>query len=227
MLTKKQKDLLLFIHNHIQTHAVAPSFDEMKDALELKSKSGIHRLINALEERKFIRRLPNRARALEVLRLPDQEHGGIKLVSPDLSQNTPFTPPQPANAQTADYVEIPMHGKIAAGTPIEALEQFENITVPQTMLGQGSHYALQIEGDSMIEEGILDGDTVIIRRCEQAQNNRIVVALVDEQEATLKTLHKKGPDIDLIPANKDYQTQTYPANRVRIQGELVGLLRQY
>ncbi|WP_138380119.1 transcriptional repressor LexA [Luteithermobacter gelatinilyticus] len=224
MLTKKQRDLLLFIHERLQNTGVAPSFDEMKDALELKSKSGIHRLINALEERGFIRRLPHKARALEILRLPDQEipvptASGQNVFRPDFSAKTP--------PQAPSTVEIPLHGRIAAGTPIEALEQYENIEIPASMIGGGSHYALEIDGDSMVEAGILDGDTVIIKRCDTADNGAIVVALVDEQEATLKTLYKKGPDVALEPANRDYETQVYPANRVRIQGRLVGLLRKY
>ena len=220
MLTKKQRDLLIFINDRIQENGVSPSFDEMKDALDLKSKSGIHRLISALEERGFIRRLPHRARALEVLRLPDQDAPKEdNLFRPDFGaaggDNDPHT------------IDIPLHGRIAAGTPIEALEQYENISIPANMVGGGSHYALEIDGDSMVEAGILDGDTVVIQRCDTAENGAIVVALVDEQEATLKTLRKKGPDVELEPANRDYQTQTYPANRVRIQGRLVGLLRQY
>ena len=224
MLTKKQRDLLLFIHEKLQGDGVAPSFDEMKDALNLKSKSGIHRLIGALEERQFLRRLPNRARALEILRLPDNEES---------------SPPAPANIFTPDFgpkaeevsdpatVHIPLHGRIAAGTPIEALEQYENIPVPVSMIGSGSHYALEIDGDSMREAGILDGDTIVVQRCDAAENGTIVVALIDEQEATLKTLYKKGPDVTLEPSNRDFKPQTYAANRVRIQGRLIGLLRQY
>lgn len=230
MLTRKQRDLLLFIHERLQENGIAPSFDEMKDALNLKSKSGIHRLIGALEERKFIRRLPNRARALEIIRLPENEQA-----------NKPANEQTPDNIFKADFgaasvtgdsqdpgsIDIPLHGRIAAGTPIEALEQYENIPVPASMIGGGSHYALEIDGDSMMEAGILDGDTILVKRCDQAENGAIVVALIDEQEATLKTLYKKGPDIALEPSNREYKTQTYPANRVRIQGRLVGLLRQY
>jgi len=233
MLTKKQRDLLLFIHERLQENGVAPSFEEMKDALNLKSKSGIHRLISALEERNFIRRLPHRARALEIIRLPDSEDNVP--ASQDNLFKADFRPDfQSASGKTAqevapdpNTVDIPLHGRIAAGTPIEALEQFENIPVPASMIGGGSHYALEIDGDSMIEAGILDGDTIVIQRCETAENGAVVVALIDEQEATLKTLYKKGPDVALEPSNKDYQTQVYPANRVRIQGRLVGLLRQY
>lgn len=223
MLTKKQRDLLLFIHDKLQENGVAPSFDEMKDALDLKSKSGIHRLIGALEERNFIRRLPNRARALEILRLPDNEDSASapdNLFKPDFSKSADVVP-------DPNSIDIPLHGKIAAGTPIEALEQFENIPVPAHMVGAGSHYALEIDGDSMVEAGILDGDTIVVQRCDSAENGAVVVALIDEQEATLKTLYRKGPDVALEPSNRDHKTQTYPANRVRIQGRLVGLLRQY
>jgi len=222
MLTKKQRDLLLFIHERLQKEGVAPSFDEMKDALNLKSKSGIHRLIGALEERKFIRRLPNRARALEIIRLPENESAPGNIFKADFG-----AAPATETPQDPGTIDIPLHGRIAAGTPIEALEQYENIPVPASMIGGGSHYALEIDGDSMMEAGILDGDTILVKRCEQAENGAIVVALIDEQEATLKTLYKKGPDIALEPSNHEYKTQTYPANRVRIQGRLVGLLRQY
>lgn len=220
MLTKKQRDLLLFIHERLQDGGVAPSFDEMKEALNLKSKSGIHRLIGALVERGFLRRLPHRARALEIIKLPDSN------ILP-ASSNNPFQNAQASVEADPDTVEIPLHGRIAAGTPIEALEQYENIGVPANMLGGGSHYALDVDGDSMMEAGILDGDRVIIQRCDTADNGTIVVALVNEEEATLKTLYKKGPDVMLEPANRDFETQTYPANRVRVQGRLVGLLRQY
>lgn len=223
MLTKKQHTLLMLINDRLKEDGVAPSFEEMKIALELKSKSGIHRLINALEERGFIRRLPNRARALEVIRLPEDEENHPphnNLFKPDFG-SARVAEPDPHT------IEIPLHGKIAAGTPIEALEQYENIGVPAAMLGSGSYYALDVDGDSMIEAGILDGDRVVIERCDNANNGSIVVALVDEEEATLKTLHKKGPDVALEPSNKEYKTQIYPANRVRIQGRLVGLLRQY
>jgi len=224
MLTKKQRDLLLFIHEKLQENGVAPSFDEMKDALDLKSKSGIHRLIGALEERQFIRRLPNRARALEILRLPDSEDNNS---SPPTNIFTPSFEAKAEEISDPDTVNIPLHGRIAAGTPIEALEQFENIPVPMSMIGSGSHYALEIDGDSMRDAGILDGDTIVVQRCDTAENGAIVVALIDEQEATLKTLYKKGPDVALEPSNQDFDTQTYPANRVRIQGRLVGLLREY
>lgn len=229
MLTKKQRDLLLFIHERLQENGVAPSFEEMKNALNLKSKSGIHRLISALEERNFIRRLPHRARALEIIRLPDSEDSAPaprdNLFKADFRADSGKAVQEAA--PDPNTVDIPLHGRIAAGTPIEALEQFENIPVPASMIGGGSHYALEIDGDSMIEAGILDGDTIVIQRCDTAENGAVVVALIDEQEATLKTLYKKGPDVALEPSNKDYQTQVYPADRVRIQGRLVGLLRQY
>lgn len=226
MLTKKQRDLLLFIHERLQDNGVAPSFDEMKEALDLKSKSGIHRLIGALEERQFIRRLPNRARALEIIRLPESEDH--KSPSPDNLFRPDFGKTAPEERiSDPNTIDIPLHGRIAAGTPIEALEQYENIPVPISMVGSGSHYALEIDGDSMMEAGILDGDTIVIQRCDTAENGTVVVALIDEQEATLKTLYKKGPDIALEPSNRDFETQIFPANRVRIQGRLVGLLRQY
>ncbi len=222
MLTKKQHTLLMLIHDKLKEDGVAPSFEEMKVALELKSKSGIHRLINALEERGFLRRLPNRARALEIIKLPEDEDtspASNNLFRPEFGNRAPEVDP--------NTIEIPLHGKIAAGTPIEALEQYENIGVPAGMLGTGSYYALDVDGDSMLEAGILDGDRVVIERCDSANSGSIVVALVDEEEATLKTLQKRGPDIALEPSNRDFETQTYPANRVRIQGRLVGLLRQY
>jgi len=220
MLTKKQHTLLMLIHERLKENGVAPSFEEMKVALELKSKSGIHRLINALEERGFIRRLPNRARALEVIKLPeDEDTRDGNIFKPEFGNRSAGAEP--------NTIEIPLHGKIAAGTPIEALEQYENIGVPAHMLGTGSYYALDVDGDSMLEAGILDGDRVVIERCDNANSGSIVVALVDEEEATLKTLQKRGPDIALEPSNSAFETQVYPTNRVRIQGRLVGLLRQY
>ena len=220
MLTKKQHTWLMLIHDGLKEDGVAPSFEEMKVALELKSKSGIHRLINALEERGFIRRLPNRARALEIIKLPeDEDTESASIFKPDFGNRSQEVDP--------NTIEIPLHGKIAAGTPIEALEHYENIGVPAGMLGAGSYYALDVDGDSMMEAGILDGDRVVIERCEHANNGQIVVALVDEEEATLKTLQKRGPDVALEPSNQDFETQVYPANRVRIQGRLIGLLRQY
>lgn len=250
MLTKKQHELLVFIDKKLKESSVAPSFDEMKEALSLKSKSGIHRLIRALEERGFIRRLAHRARALEVVRLPDgmmpkpeaatpvttaPEVGRGHVIQADFgrgtSRNAPRgIPPRDADAPTDsrhNFTEIPMHGRIAAGTPIEALQQDNTLSIPSSMLGKGEHYALEIAGDSMIEAGILDGDTVIIQRCDTADNGAIVVALVNGIEATLKHLHRKGSQIALKPANAAYKTQILPAAHVRIQGRLVALLRRY
>ena len=208
MLTQKQKDLLLLIDRKIKTVGVPPSYDEMKDALGLASKSGIHRLITALEERGFIRRLPNKARALEVLKLPDD-----------------FRPQSPAPAN--DAYEVPFVGKIAAGNPIAAIEDSYNmISVPPNMMGP-DHFALEIEGESMIEAGILDGDIVIVKKANTARNNQIVVALVDQEEATLKRIYKNGQTIELIPENKDFETKTFGPDRVEVQGILVGLVRKY
>jgi len=238
MLTRKQRDLLIFINDRLAATGVAPSFDEMKDALGLKSKSGIHRLITALEERGFLRRLAHRARALEVLRLPDElVREGIKaddgedVFSPKVIQGdfksdlSGRVPDQPDSTET---FSLPLLGKIAAGTPIEALQdQTQYIEIPGSMLGQGEHFALEVEGDSMVEAGILDGDTAVIQRCDLAENGAIVVALVDEHEATLKRLRKKGNTIALEPANKDYETRIFGPDRVRVQGRMVGLIRQY
>lgn len=243
MLTKKQFELLQFIDTRLNESNVAPSYDEMKDALGLKSKSGIHRLIKALEERGFIRRLPHRARALEVLRIPDgggdrgkQVTGKTtntaadesRVIRPDFRR--PARPGLEAIAghpAPSELLDIPLHGRIAAGTPIEALQEDGTIPVPASMLGRGEHYALLVSGDSMVEAGILDGDTIIIRKDDTANNGDIVVALVDGVEATLKTIHKKGEKVALKPANRAYEPQIYPANKVRIQGRLVGLFRQY
>ena len=240
MLTKKQHQLLLFIRDRVSRDGVAPSFDEMKDALKLQSKSGIHRLIMALEERGFLRRLPHRARALEVLKVPDNMVERL----PEKSHERPaggFTP----NVITGNFsgamagasvkasapqesIDLPLYGKIAAGTPIEALRNpMEHIGVPGALLGTGEHYALTIDGDSMIDAGIMDGDTVIIKRCDTADNGTIVVALVDNEEATLKRLRRKGETIALEPANKSYETRIFGPDRVRVQGRLVGLLRRY
>ncbi|HTI85642.1 MAG TPA: transcriptional repressor LexA [Alphaproteobacteria bacterium] len=242
MLTRKQHELLLFINRHLAEHGVSPSFDEMKEALNLKSKSGIHRLITGLEERGFLKRLAHRARALEVVRLPDDvavrapasapkpNHGFTPNVIPGrfrgpLSGATPnHSASEPANESSS----IPLYGKIAAGTPIEALrDPSTSIAVPPSMLGRGEHYALTIEGDSMIEAGIYDGDTVIIERCDTAENGAIVVALVDEQEATLKRLRRNRGSIALEPANQAYETRIFGPDRVKVQGKLVGLLRRY
>lgn len=228
MLTKKQRELLVFIDERLKTSGVAPSFDEMKEALALKSKSGIHRLINALEERGFIRRLPHRARALEVLRLPEggvaAPKPGAEVITPDFGRTKRPSAPAPSGI---DVVEIPLHGRIAAGTPIEALQQEGTVAVPGAILGRGDHYALEVSGDSMVEAGINDGDTVVIRRCETADNGDIVVALVDNVEATLKILQKRAAQVALRPANARLETQIYPAHRVKIQGKLVGLYRRY
>ncbi|MBC7950739.1 MAG: transcriptional repressor LexA [Rhodospirillaceae bacterium] len=234
MLTRKQYELLMFIDQRLRATGISPSFDEMKDALDLKSKSGIHRLITGLEERGFIRRLAHRARALEVVKLP--ENAADQALPQPSSRFSPtvikgnFTalPGAAQMASNADAVTLPLYGKIAAGTPIEALrDHATTIEVPASMLGSGEHYALAVEGDSMIDAGILDGDTVVIRRCDTAEAGTIVVALVDEQEATLKRLRRKGASIALEPANKKYETKIFPPDRVQVQGRLIGLLRQY
>ncbi|CAN5220825.1 transcriptional repressor LexA [soil metagenome] len=227
MLTAKQQQLLLFIKQHLERGGVSPSFEEMKEALDLKSKSGIHRLISALEERGFIRRLANRARALEVLKLPE----GLVL----LPTKSPVVPPalaaksQPAPLPLAanDVIEVPLHGRIAAGVPIEALEGSSSLSVPAALLGSGEHYALEVAGDSMVEAGILDGDFALIQRTETARDGQIVVALIDESDATLKYFRREGPRVRLDPANSAYEPQLYEAGRVRIQGKLAGLLRRY
>ena len=259
MLTRKQHELLMFIHTRIEQDGVSPSFDEMKEALDLKSKSGIHRLITALEERGFIRRLAHRARALEVLRMPDDL--GPRAVEP--AQGTPLRGVQPMakgfapnvipgnfplrsadtgftlddgspvlgnteQEDTSPAVELPLYGRIAAGTPIEALRDPNNtVSVPPSMISKGEHFALEVAGDSMIDAGIFDGDTVVIRQCDTAENGTIVVALVDDQEATLKRLRRKGASIALEPANTAYETRIFGPDRVKIQGRLVGLLRSY
>lgn len=221
MLTPKQHDLLLFIHKRLEESGVSPSFDEMKEALGLKSKSGVHRLITALEERGFINRLAHRARALEVIKLPDA-------YTTKADDNVVVGPFRLKKQEPKSEVEVPLHGRIAAGTPIEALENVDRfVSVPPSMLGNGSHYALEVSGESMVEAGILDGDVVLIERCENARDGEIVVALVDDNEATLKTLRRRGPDVLLVPSNGDYQTQVVPADRVRIQGRLAGLMRRY
>ena len=228
MLTRKQHELLRFIQNRLEESGVSPSFEEMKEALDLKSKSGVHRLISALEERGFIRRLPNRARALEVLRQPDDVTSKLPSrtaanSNSALSSLRPSAAPAPAN----DVIEIPLHGRIAAGVPIEALEGQSTLPVPAALLGAGDHYALEVSGDSMIEAGIFDGDTVVIERCDNAENGTIVVALVDDSEVTLKRLRRKGASIALEPANKNYETRIFGPDQVKVQGRLVGLMRQY
>ena len=222
MLTRKQHELVCFIDDRLRDTGVSPSFEEMREALELKSKSGVHRLISALEERAFIRRLPNRARALEVLRMPDrpEKKAGGKAAKP---APAPQLPPKPAN----DVVEIPLHGRIAAGVPIEAFEGSATLPVPAALLGAGEHYALEVAGDSMVEAGILDGDYALIRRTETARDGEIVVALIDEAEATLKYFRREGAMIRLDPANRSYDPQRYAPAQVRVQGKLSGLLRRY
>lgn len=215
MLTVKQHELLLFINKRLNEFGVSPSFDEMREALDLKSKSGVHRLISALEERGFIRRLPNRARALEVLKLPES-------AAPASPTPRPIVP-----AAANDTIEIPLHGRIAAGTPIEALQGTEGFAVPAALLGPGEHYALEVSGDSMIEEGILDGDFALIRKVDTARDGEIIVALIDNEEATLKTYRREGRTIRLDPANSRYEAQRYEEGRVSIQGRLAGLIRRY
>jgi len=241
MLTRKQHELLLFIHERLGQGGVSPSFDEMKDALGLKSKSGIHRLITGLEERGFIRRLPHRARALEVLRLPeglDAARSRTAAPKPKFQPNVikgdfafagrDAAPPAPTPAAANETVQLPLYGRIAAGTPIEALrDNSAFVDVPASMLTGGDHYALEVSGDSMIEAGILDHDTIVIQRCDAAENGTIVVALVDEGEVTLKRLRRKGNTIALEPANAAYETRIFGADRVRVQGKLVGLVRKY
>ena len=226
MLTSKQNELLRFIHERLENSGVSPSFEEMKDALALKSKSGVHRLIGALEERGFIRRLPNRARALEILQLP--EGGGARAVNVvSIASAAPKMPSAQVPLAANDVMEIPMHGRIAAGVPIEAMEGQSTLSVPMALLGAGEHYALEVSGDSMMEAGILDGDYALIRRTDTARDGEIVVALVRDDEATLKYLRREGSQIRLDPANSSYQPQYYAANEVRIQGKLAGLLRRY
>jgi repressor LexA len=234
MLTRKQYELLMFIDQRLRATGISPSFDEMKDALDLKSKSGIHRLITGLEERGFIRRLAHRARALEVVKLPENIDQALPAPSAKFSPTVikgNFAPLPGASqvASNADAVSLPLYGKIAAGTPIEALRDHSStVEVPASMLvGSGEHYALSVEGDSMIDAGILDGDTVLIRRCDTADAGTIVVALVDDLEVTLKRLRRRGASIALEPANKKYETRIFPPDRVQVQGRLVGLLRQY
>lgn len=239
MLTRKQYELLVFIEQRLGESGISPSFDEMKEALSLRSKSGIHRLITGLEERGFIRRLPHRARALEIIRHPENqaaknapktaktgqqdEEFRHNVVRGNFQNHGAETP-----AHTSEAIELPFLGRIAAGTPIEALpDHTRAIGVPASMIGSGEHYALEVDGDSMIEAGIQDGDTVIIRRTNTADSGCIVVALVDENEVTLKRLRRKGDLIALEPANRGYETRTFGPERVRVQGRLVGLIRSY
>jgi len=240
MLTRKQHELLMFIHERMKETGIPPSFDEMKDALDLRSKSGIHRLITALEERGFIRRLPNRARALEVIKLPDSMNPSLggrrakfepnviegnlgRVAAPPLRSGSTATP-----SDSSRPVAIPVMGRIAAGTPIEAIQSHSHtISVPPEMLGVGEHYALEVRGDSMIEAGIFDGDTVLIHKQDTAQTGEIIVALVDNEEATLKRLRRRGNSVALEAANPAYETRIFGPDRVKVQGRLVGLLRKY
>ena len=237
MLTRKQHELLMFIHSHIRETGTSPSFDEMKDALDLASKSGIHRLITALEERGFLRRLAHRARALEVVKLPEQ----ASAPSPSGGARAPFRPqvvqgggrplpsaPELRDAHANDAQELPILGKIAAGTPIEAIQhERDRIAAPDIILGKGEHFVLEVSGDSMIEAGILDGDYVVIRKGSDAASGEIVVALTMGEEATLKRLQRKGGSVALVPCNPRYETRIYAPDQVQVQGKLVGLIRRY
>ena len=228
MLTAKQHELIRFIQQRLEDTGISPSFEEMKEALDLKSKSGVHRLISALEERGFIRRLPNRARALEVVKLPENaEMGSPAPVAANdaVSAAIPAkaVAPEPAN----DIIDVPLHGRIAAGAPIEAIEGQSSMPVPAALLGPGEHYALEVSGDSMIEAGIFDGDFALVKRTDTARDGEIVVALVDNEEATLKYLRKDAGRVVLDPANGAYEAQVYEPHRVQVQGKLAGLLRRY
>jgi repressor LexA len=239
MLTRKQYELLMYIDGHLKKTGFSPSFEEMKDALKLKSKSGIHRLISALEERGFLGRRRHRARALEVLRLPENSAPRGNGEAPVDEPAQTFSPtvikgdftPKIAGVQAAndaEAIQLPLYGRIAAGLPIEALQDPSNyIPMPVSMLGNGEHYALEVAGDSMVEAGILDGDTVIIRKSDTADTGQIVVALVDDAEVTLKRLRRRGNSIALEPCNVRHETRIFPADRVKVQGKLVGLLRRY
>ena len=218
MLTKKQHELICFINDRLVDTGVSPSFEEMKEALDLKSKSGVHRLISALEERGFLRRLPNRARALEVLKMPERLDAK-KAPAPAARPAVP----EPAN----DVIEVPLHGRIAAGVPIEAMEGASSLPVPAALLGSGEHFALEVAGDSMVEAGILDGDFALIRKQDVARDGEIVVALIEDSEATLKYFRREGAMIRLDPANRAYDPQRYPPDHVRVQGRLSGILRRY
>jgi len=229
MLTAKQHELLLFIQTRLEESGISPSFEEMKEALDLKSKSGVHRLISALEERGFLRRLPNRARALEVLKNPEDVNA--KAPTKPANSNDAITrvtvPPVGQRSAANDIIELPLHGKIAAGVPIEAMESDRTLPVPAALLGAGDHYALEVSGDSMIEAGILDGDFALVKRTDSARDGEIVVALVRNEEATLKYLRRENGQIRLDPANAAYEPQFYNPNEVVVQGKLAGLLRQY
>ncbi len=234
MLTRKQHDLLCFIEDALSERGISPSFEEMKEALGLKSKSGIHRLISALEEREFIRRLPNRARALEILRAPERAEkkaAPVKQPLPAAVQSRMMSKgqkmPMPSAAVANDIISIPLHGRIAAGRPIEAFESHDSLALPAALLGPGEHYALEISGDSMIEAGIFDGDYALIQRTEVARDGDIVVALIEDSDATLKYFRKKNGGIRLDPANAAHSPQHYRADQIKVQGRLAGLLRRY
>ncbi|MEQ9488373.1 MAG: transcriptional repressor LexA [Alphaproteobacteria bacterium] len=231
MLTRKQYDLLLFLHARLQETGVSPSFEEMKAALNLKSKSGIHRLITGLEERGFIRRLPHRARALEVVKLPENSSMDdlpTRNRRVESIQSQEIGTRGAAMRGAGESVPLPLYGRIAAGTPIEALRDHSTqVDVPINMLGRGDHYALEVDGDSMLEAGIFDGDTVVIERCETARDGDIVVAMVEGSEVTLKKFRRRGHKIALEPANQQYQTRIYDSSQINVQGRLVGLLRRY
>jgi len=230
MLTRKQFELLRFINERLKEAGIPPSFDEMKDALDLRSKSGIHRLITALEERGFIRRLPNRARAIEVIKLPEQvaQGGARRGFTPSVIEGDLGRVRAGAEDEGGRPVVVPVMGRIAAGTPIEAIQtRSHTIQVPPDLLTAGEHFALEVRGDSMIEAGILEGDTVVIRKGDSAETGDIVVALIDDEEATLKRFRRRGASIALEPANSTYEVRILPPNRVRVQGKLVGLFRKY
>jgi len=246
MLTRKQYELLMFIHERVRETGVPPSFDEMKEALDLRSKSGIHRLITALEERGFLRRMEKRARALEIMKLPDNvaetlrpattrsqalrsvPTGGRRNVEPRTNDARTAGTPRRSMGEGEGSVNVPLVGRIAAGTPIEALQnKLSDVPVPSGIIGRGDHYALEVTGDSMINAGILDGDTVIIQQSDTANTGEIIVALVDDQEATLKRLRRRGDSIALEAANPAYETRLYGSDRVKVQGKLVGLIRRY
>jgi repressor LexA len=234
MLTSKQHMLLVFIHERLEATGISPSFEEMKEALDLKSKSGVHRLIGALEERGFLRRLANRARALEIVKMPDggssrslAQDEAVNAKIANIADHRPTAPAKTLPVAANDVVEIPLHGRIAAGVPIEAMEGQNSLSVPMALLGSGEHYALEVSGDSMIEAGILDGDYALIRKTQTARDGEIVVALVRGEEATLKYLRREGKHIRLDPANSSYEPQYYEADEVVVQGKLAGLLRRY
>jgi repressor LexA len=225
MLTRKQHELVCFIYDRLADTGVSPSFEEMKEALDLKSKSGVHRLISALEERGFIRRLANRARALDVVKMPERGDAPKVVTTSNVVELPKREAPAPSPAN--DVLEIPLHGRIAAGLPIEALEGLTSLSVPAALLGPGEHYALEVSGDSMVEAGILDGDYALIRKADMARPGDIVVALIDDSEATLKYFRNEGNMVRLDPANRAYEPQRYAPKQVRIQGRLAGLLRRY